>query len=198
MAVQCARACREHLACDVHIVGASRGRHGRVHVTPDCLVLQTECAYHSVVYVREGTIRWLWSAASSCAHNTVKRTVGACSYWLSAPTVCLPAPTGVQPHLPWRVPEALGRHILPRVPLLHVQQQQQQHLALRSVRHYQQPVDMPHLRPCGVRALQVGACQPPLAAEQPLLCFGVGDAAGVGLCRWVSSSLLRRCGVGCL
>lgn len=44
-------------------------------------------------------------------------------------------------------------------------------------------LDLPHLWACGMWKVQSRTQQGPLARERPCLCSGIGDSAGVGLCR---------------
>lgn len=74
------------------------------------------------------------------------------------------------------MPDAVGRHLLPGVPLL--PQQRGPRVALRGVRDDLRPVDMPHLRPHRLRALPRRPRQQPLEGDGPLLRPGAGDAAG--------------------
>jgi len=58
---------------------------------------------------------------------------------------------GLQPPVPRRVPQGLGRHLLPRLPLLLLRHRRRIDHALRHVRHRRKPVDLPDLWSCGVR-----------------------------------------------
>jgi hypothetical protein len=76
---------------------------------------------------------------------------------------------GVQPQVPWGVHQALGRYLLPCVPLLHAQQQRQ-HQPLQHMWSQHKPLDLPDLWPRGLR--QVGVAEAPSPGLcQPSVCF---------------------------
>jgi hypothetical protein len=106
-------------------------------------------------------------------HNTTNVASATCCWVLLIRQCVCPAGAcdaadmllpGVQPPLPRGVPEALGGHLLPRVSLLHVQQQYK-HQQVCCVRHQCQPVDLPDLRTCWLWPLQGGEMHPPAASS---------------------------------
>lgn len=118
--------------------------------------------------------------------------------------VCL-VPAGVQPPLPRRVHQALGRHLLPRLPLLHAQQQRQ-HQQMQHVWRQHQPVDMPDMRARRLRQVGAGA-----AAARLLVCGprssrnrGVASVVSTRMSQQAPATLftccsrLRACPVLCL